>query len=254
MRTLAAVLSAILITCACATSTAPKAEKEKRSNPLYALGLMRQGSLLLQQGRYEAALDKFSEADRVSPGNATSLNMKGLCLLRLERYDEALQAFDKALELIPAFTDARNNRGATYLAMGQYRMAEVDFSAVLDDTTYPHRQEVYYNLGITYLQRNQTAAAQENFRKATKGPQPVLEAFLRLAEIDQKEGRTDEALSTLNEAVLAFPTRSEAHLQLGRLLTQLGRTDEAEDHLKAVIMNDPGSDMATEAQRLLGGE
>ncbi len=236
----------------CASSGPKDPKLDEAENPLYSLTLMRQGSLMLQQGRFEAALDKFEKAERVAPGNATTLNMIGLCHMRLANFDQALLSFDKALALIPAFTDARNNRGATYLAMGQYRMAEVDFTEVLSDATYPHRFNVFYNLGMTYLQRGLPSAAKENFRKALDPNQPVFEAYLRLGEIEQEEGSPEAAVILLEEATIKFPNRIEAPLALGRLLTYLDRKSEAEPYLREVIADEPGSEWANEARRLLG--
>jgi len=248
------VVAMALVLGACSTSQPKHSQTTESENPLYSLTLMRQGSLLLQQGRYEAALEKFEKADEVAPGNATALNMMGLCHLRLQHFDQALFSFNQALALVPAFTDARNNRGTTYLAMGQYRMAEVDFSAVLADPTYPHRYDVYFNLGMTYLQRGLTSAAKENLRKALNPDQPVFEAYLRLADIEQQEGATEDAIALLEEAILNFPTRIEAPLALGRLLHNLGRNSEAEPYLRTVIADEPGSEAADEARILLGDD
>jgi Tfp pilus assembly protein PilF len=213
--------------------------------------MMRQGSVLLQQGRYQDALEAFVEASEHQPGNATVYNMIGLCHLKMVHYDQALQAFSTALDLIPTFTDARNNRGATYLAMGQYRLAEVDFTAVLGDSTYPHRWEAYYNLGMTYLQRGQLGAAEENLRRAATAPAPVFDAFLRLAEISVERQNIDNAIDLLEEARLKFPDRLEPTFQLGRLLMEEGRTQEAEPYLREVIESDSSSELANQARLLL---
>ncbi|RLE36629.1 MAG: hypothetical protein DRJ61_00410 [Acidobacteria bacterium] len=252
MKSSLLILTLTLVLSSCTSSKPAGPAGRDVENPLYSLTLMRAGSLLLQQGRFDAALDKFKKADKVAPGNGTVLNMMGLCHLRLERYDQALLSFDKALAQIPAFTDARNNRGATYMAMGQYRMAEVDFIAVLSDSTYPHRFSVFYNLGMTYLQRGLTSAAKENFHNALDPDQPVFEAYLRLAEIEQQEGYPDEAVSLLEEATHSFPNRIEAPLALGRLLTNLGRKSEAEPYLREVIADEPRSEFAAEARRMIG--
>jgi Flp pilus assembly protein TadD len=105
------------------TNTSGASTQQANTAPLYSLTLMRQGSVLMQQGRYDAALESFEEANRIAPGNATVQNMIGLCHLRLEQFDQALLAFNNALSLIPGFTDARNNRGAAYLSIGQYHLA-----------------------------------------------------------------------------------------------------------------------------------
>lgn len=223
------------------------------SDPLYPLTLMREGSVLLQQGRYDDALKKFRKAEKLQPTNATVHNMIGLCYLRQGRFPDALHAFDRALELVPSFSNALNNRGLTYLAMKQYRMAEVDFLAVLSDITYPHRKEVYYNLGVSQLERGDLRSAEENFRKAIIPPRAVFEAYLRLAEIFQQQGRIDDAIRMLEDARLEFPDRVEARLALGRLQLATGKVEEARENLQAVIDATPSSEMAKEARNLLEG-
>ncbi len=213
---------------------------------------MRQGSVLLQQRRYQDALEAFQQADRTAPGNATNQNMIGICYLRLGQYDQALLAFDNALQLVPGFTDARNNRGTTYLAMKQYRMAEVDFVAVLGDSTYSHRKQVYFNLAVTYLQRNQIGAAEENFRRAIQQPNPVYGGYLQLAKIAKQQGEFQSARNLLEEAKLYFPEELEISLELGELLILMGEEDEARPYLEQVIHDAPSSDAAARARTLLG--
>jgi tetratricopeptide (TPR) repeat protein len=238
---------------AASPSTGDKHKKaaEVQKDALYSLTLMRQGSVLIQQEQYQQALAKFEEADRIAPGNATVHNMIGLCNLQLKQYDKALVAFNTALDLAPSMTDARNNRGTTYLALGQLRLAEVDFLAVLSDSTYPHRYQVYFNLGETYFQQGQLGAAEENLRKAVTAPFPVFEAYVRLADVVREQGRDLEALDLLEEAQLKFPDRPEADFALGKLLVELGRTEEARPYLEKVIAKEPGSDRAHQAAALL---
>jgi len=252
-----AILTIGLIVVSASTSLAspdPKKNKKNKKStvdPLAAQSLMRQGYVFMQQQQYDRALERFRQADKANPGNATVYNMIGLCFLSLNDLDQALTNFDIALQLIPGFTDARNNRGTTYLALGQYRMAEVDFIAVLSDSTYPHRWKVFYNLGVTYLSRGQVGAAEENFQEAITAPIPVFEAYLRLAEIAQSQGRIDSALNLLEEARLTHPDRLDGSLAYGRLLVDIGRPAEARPYLEDVIASDPGSVLADDARELL---
>ncbi len=251
-------LSCLLIGCSSSgtnNSNTPSntAAAAHSSHPLYAFNLMREGSILLQQGQFPEALNKFRLADRHQPGNATIHNMIGLCHLRLQRPEDALVAFNQAMSLVPAFTDARNNRGTAYLELRQFNLAEVDFLAVLADPTYPHRWAVLYNLGMAYNEQGQIGAAEENFRKAVTSPEPVAEAFIRLAEIGQESGKIDSAIDLLEEADLLFPERFEPALALGRLLMQIGRPEDAKPYLNKVILADPGSQSADEARSLLEG-
>jgi len=232
-------------------STAARGKKDQGPDPLHSLTLMRQASILLQQEQYREALDRFVEADRVAPGNTTVHNMIGLCHLKLGEFDQALTSFNISLELAPSFTDARNNRGVAYLSLQQYRLAEVDFLGVLSDSTYPHRFEVYYNLGVTYLQRDQLGAAEENLKRAITSPQPVFDAYMQLADIATRRSQFDAAIEHLEDARLRYPEQTEATLRLGRLLVELDRAGEARPYLQEVIDKQPGSDRAREAAELL---
>ena len=231
--------------------TPKKNKKQSKVDPLLAQSFMRQGYVFMQQQRFDEALDSFRAAEAANPGNATVYNMTGLCYLSMNQIDKALENFDIALGIIPGFTDARNNRGTTYLALEQYRLAEVDFIAVLSDSTYPHRWKIFYNLGLTYLARGHIGAAEESFKKAITASTPVFEAYLRLAEIAVSQGRTDAALSLLEEAHFKSPERLDGILAYGRLLIQVGRSSEAQPYLEDVIASDPGSPLATEARALL---
>jgi type IV pilus assembly protein PilF len=180
------------------------------------------------------------------------MNMIGLCYLSLGQPELALKSFDQVLQIVPQFTDARNNRGATYLSMNQYHLAEVDFIAVLGDSTYPHRRQVYYNLGLTYLQRGQPGAAEENFRKSILPPNPVLNGFLQLAKLAEQQGEPERALTLLQEAKLEFPDRTEVTFEIGKLLMIMGDEDEARLYLEQVITDAPDSTQAKTARTLLG--
>jgi len=235
---------------------APKKKKSKKqptptTDPLYSLTLMRQGVVLMQQGRYDIALERFNEADRAAPGNATNANMIGLCYLRMGEFDKAFAYFDTALTLVPLFSDARNNRGTTYLAMGQYHLAEVDFMAVLGDSTYAHAKQVYYNLGLTYLLRGQLGAAEESFRYSIIPPDPVFDGYIQLSTLAQKQGEFERSIVLLEEAKLTFPEAIEVSIELGRVLTLMGRDDEARPYLEQVIADEPGSEAAATARALL---
>lgn len=246
------IAGTVVIADASPTPDPKKNKKKGKTDPLLAQSLMRQAYMFMQQQQYEEALERFREADAANPGNATVYNMVGLCYLSMGQLDKALVNFDTALGMIPGFTDARNNRGTTYLALEQYRLAEVDFIAVLSDSTYPHRWKVFYNLGLTYLGRGQVGAAEDNFRKAITAQVPVFEAYLRLAEIAADQDRYESALGLLEEARLKFPERLDGILAYGHLLVDMGRMTEARPYLEDVIASDPASPLATEARVLLG--
>ena len=67
------------------------------------------GLLLLEEGRYEDAVEYLSEAVALDPNEAYIYNNYGLALLNTGAEDDAVEAFEIALEIDPGFTRAENN-------------------------------------------------------------------------------------------------------------------------------------------------
>lgn len=56
---------------------------------------------LLEEGRFQEALEFFEQALIENPGDADLLNGKGVALRSLGRYDEAIECFNKSLDIDP---------------------------------------------------------------------------------------------------------------------------------------------------------
>ncbi|MGI0082714.1 MAG: tetratricopeptide repeat protein [Nitrosopumilaceae archaeon] len=68
--------------------------------------LIEKGKSLLNDGKYDAALECFEKALAIEPTNPHILNQKGVVLRSLGRYDEAIECFNKSLEIVPKDLDA----------------------------------------------------------------------------------------------------------------------------------------------------
>jgi tetratricopeptide (TPR) repeat protein len=62
--------------------------------------------LLVDDGKYEDALEIFEKALDLDPNNHEIWNQKGVALRSMGRYDEAVECFNKSLELVPKDLDA----------------------------------------------------------------------------------------------------------------------------------------------------
>ncbi|NOZ79567.1 MAG: tetratricopeptide repeat protein [Acidobacteria bacterium] len=107
---------------------------------------------------------------------------------------------------------------------------------------------------MTYLQMGRLVAAEENLRRAAEAPVPVFQACLRLSEVQQKQGKLDAAIATLEAAHLKFPERPEATLQLAETLILAGKKDRARKYLEQIISNAPDSPWASQARTVLKGQ
>jgi len=63
--------------------------------------------------------------------DAVSLNSEGCQLLKGGQYEEAIERFSEALRLSPAFYDAYRNRAEAYRSLGRTALAESDLAAAL---------------------------------------------------------------------------------------------------------------------------
>lgn len=216
-------------------------------DPLAPTMLMQQGQALVNEGREEAGLERYRAALRLQPSNPTIHNLIGVAELRLDEPVKALESFNRALSLAPNYSDARNNRGAAYVRVGQLALAEADYLAVLADATYANRSGLFFNLGALYLQRGQLAPAEENLRRATQGAAP-LEAFLLLAEVQERQDKLEAAETSLRSAMGRAPERPGVPLLLAEFLVRRQRINEARELFRRVIELAPDSDEARQAR------
>jgi hypothetical protein len=76
------------------------------------------GSVLLDEGKNEAAIEHYNEALRVKSDNAYTHFNRGLAFFRLGQPQRAIEDYNEAILLKPDFTDAYNNRGNSYAKLG----------------------------------------------------------------------------------------------------------------------------------------
>jgi len=63
--------------------------------------LVEKGRILLDESKFENALDFFEQALLLNQNNPDLWNHKGVALRSLGRYEEALYCFNKSLEIEP---------------------------------------------------------------------------------------------------------------------------------------------------------
>jgi len=102
----------------------------------------------------------------------------------------------------------------------------------------------YRNLGDAYLRVSRTADAEEQFRRASEllverlrvNPEDA-GILARLANCQAKLGRSQEALSGIEQAVSSEPHNVELMYQQAVVYALVGRADDAIAHLQRAIAN-----------------
>jgi len=143
------------------------------------------GRARLEQGRYDEALDCFSQALAGDPGNLYALKGRLRCEINLGRLGKARALLAEALERCPDYPDLRCLMAELHLRAGDYPAAEADF------------------------------------RRALAGAPDYLEARLGLALALRNQARAEEAASILDDLAARHPDRPELRRLLSRSFGEL---------------------------------
>ncbi|MGI0088590.1 MAG: tetratricopeptide repeat protein [Nitrosotalea sp.] len=68
--------------------------------------LIKKGTSLVEDGKYEEALECFENALALNPNDPDIINKKGVALRSLGRNGEAIECFNRSLEILPRDSDA----------------------------------------------------------------------------------------------------------------------------------------------------
>ena len=241
-----------------------------------ALRLIDEGNAIEDEGRLEAALERYDAAVRMAPHLPRAHVNRGNVLLALDRTNETLKAYGEALEIDPRYAPAQFNLGNALERSGRhtealtaYRSAlesrpdfaeaEVAMGALLEDlgqldpaaAAYrralrirPDYAEAHSNLGITLRYQGQVDAAVASLRRALELKPDFADAHNNLGLAFRDQGQLEAAVASFRRALDLNPDFVGAHNNLGLALQDLGRLDEAVASYRRVAELTPDSPTA----------
>ncbi|MDB6124368.1 MAG: Tetratricopeptide 2 repeat protein [Pedosphaera sp.] len=175
------------------------------------------GKQLLEQGKYERAIEKLKLATSLLSTNAQAWNYLGLAYHQAGQSANAVEAYQKALKFnhdlvivhynlgcalleqnkleparneLTAFTLHQGNSGEGWLKLGTVQLRAGDFGAAEKSFNEalrisPQNPEMLNNLGMTLLQRRRPHDAAAYFNAASKQQPNYAPALLNLAVVSQ---------------------------------------------------------------------
>ncbi|XP_029369550.1 sperm-associated antigen 1A [Echeneis naucrates] len=105
-------------------------EEARRKEAQFTL-LKQKGNDLVKEGRFQEALEKYSECLILKPDECAIYTNRAICLLKLSRFKESKQDCDAALQLEPANKKAFYRRALAYKGLKDYLSASSDLQEVL---------------------------------------------------------------------------------------------------------------------------
>jgi Flp pilus assembly protein TadD len=158
-------------------------------------------------GRYDEARQELEKATGIDPAYASAWNNLGAALGRLGRVDEEVAAYRKAVELDPGYADVRHNLGLALVKSGAWEAGESEMKRALElDPTYA---PAYLNLARHLWERSRGAEATDLLVKGSARVPSDPDIKVLLGESLLRQGRKQEAMAALEEALRLKPDQTE---------------------------------------------
>ena len=200
--------------------------------------LMRRASVMAENGQLPAARSLLSQAREQLPPLAPRLyRAETEILLEANANDEALKLLDEAVSDYPEDGDLIYSRSLVHERLGQLPLAEKDLRSLLAEN--PDDARALNGLGYMLLvNTSRLDEATEMIRRAHALEPDDAAIIDSLGWAEYKRGRTQEALTWLQQAYDKFPD-PEVAAHLGEVLWALGDKDRARDIWNKALADEP---------------
>ena len=199
---------------------------------------------LMDQGRWDEALDHCRKALAILPSDPTAHDDLSRIFLHQGKVDEAIAEGLKSIQFQPRSEVNRQTLARAYLQKGDFAAAAASFNEAIK--IEPSAAEAWCNLGYALLQQGQIPQATAAYQKALELSPDYALAHNDLGNIRLRQGRLDEAMEQFQRAVALAPSLAEAHYNLAGILARRGRLDEAIAHCQKAVEIQPGLAAARE--------
>jgi tetratricopeptide (TPR) repeat protein len=193
-------------------------------NPRFAEAHVLRGEMLVEQGKFLAALESLKIAAELEPNPARFYEL-GKTYLKVEKPALAAEALKQAgSREIAGKSEYYNYLGLAYEKSGNNSAARAAYSCGLQID--PNSPDLHQALARCYLNEGERLAAVQPLQGAvvSEPANPVYR--LALAQLYEELGWWQEAASEYEQAATLNPTDPQAWLKTGQLLVRTGRTDQ----------------------------
>ena len=192
------------------------------------------GRNLMIIGRFDAARTEFEQAIRYKPDSAESHYNLGKLFSMQDDWERARGAFEAALRIDSSYLEALDGLGFALEALGDDAgaVARYQEAIALNEARGGHFAAAHVNLSAYYNRTGDPAKALEYARKAIELDPTSDRAWFQKAKADEHEGRLNDAVSALNEAIARNPRASSYYYVLAGVYRRLGWMDDSRSALE----------------------
>lgn len=206
---------------------------ENRRHPDQSEILYLLAAAYLKNGRLEDAEHTIEQLDTVAAGDFRTLTGAGVLLARYRLYDAAIQHFEAALKLSPGNDEIEFDLADAYFRKGAYSQA---LDAAQQVSAEGQADDSYLSLlGDIYAHQGQSARAEEIFRNAVARNPDNDQDYLSLALLDLREKNLSEAKQVLLKGQARVPASGKILWGLGLTSALEGNTPAAAGQLERAV-------------------
>jgi tetratricopeptide (TPR) repeat protein len=207
-----------------------------KTDPDNEAGVEQLTQLLLDEGKSGEAV-ALLEGVTSKSSSPTLLDLLGDAYTQTKDLAKAESAYRKATEIDPSELSHQRGLGQTLLAEEKYTEALKVYQRLAD--LMPDDADVYLRIAQIYRELHQLDKAEETLTKARQYSPGSLDVMYNEAMIYQAQGRTEDAIRVLSEAVTGVKNQSEVlptrRRSLAVLYQQLGQLyRDTENYASAV--------------------
>ncbi len=203
--------------------------------PESASGRKLLGLCFFMQGRPAEAEEELKRATELDSADPEALYYLGRLHFNRNDAPEALRIFEKLVLIDKASVRGYNHLGQTLEAISRFDDARAAYRKAIElEATQQAKSEwPYFNLGLLCLKEGRAQEAIGLIREALARNKDWPEARIQLAAALFLSDRHEDAQVILTEVLEKNPKSADAHYQMGRLLLKLGKPEQARPHFEA---------------------
>jgi Flp pilus assembly protein TadD len=222
-----------------------KLAAEREKDPQYQY---EKAVVCMQAGLPDEAIKYLNKAVTLDPRHYLSYNLFGLAYMVKRDFPDAAAALEKCIALKPDFSEPLNNLGTVYDEMGQKDRAEAAYKKAFEiDRNY----NASYNLAKLAFESGRNEPALEYVgHSLQKYPRSILAWNLQGLILDTL-GRTDEAISSYQQALKIAPNEENVSYNLAVAYYRNGGTTRAREILEKILPGAKTDDLRQRIRELL---
>jgi tetratricopeptide (TPR) repeat protein len=202
-----------------------------------AEGLSQRALRLMQERRWDDALEELESALALDPFNAANHYHLGVVLDELRRTEEAVEAYERADAIHPDHPDVLNRLALDVHTLGQTDRALELFARV--ERVTPAYEPAYCNHVALLVELGRHEEAEEVFYLARLETEHCPRCSFSMGSSMATQGRHDQAVRCFRRAMDLPGASAEVNRRLGESLLSLGDRDAARVHFRQSLSTDP---------------